>query len=143
MREMESTAVSDSQSKTRGAVAPTLEALFGSRAEVRILGYLIDSTEDQVVHRQYDIADAIEMSEATVSRTIRKFRDAGIVEQTADGVTLSDAEVVEALVDIAVTVDVDAEQLEAGRFEDPEPIDADDPAYSYSTAVGTPNPTGD
>jgi hypothetical protein len=83
------------------------------------------------------------MSEATVTRTVGKFTDAGIVERTTDGVTLSDTEVAEALIDIAVTVDIDAEQLEAGRFEDPTPIDTHGPTYCYSAAIGTPNPTSD
>lgn len=119
-----------------GDVAPTLESIFGSRAEVRILGHLIDSDPDQAPYRQYDIADAIEMSEATVSRTIRKFVDLGIVEREPDGVVLSDETTVRCLMHIAATVDVSEELFAETRFDAPDPMDGDDPNWSY-TPVGS------
>lgn len=140
---MDTTAVAASTTEFEGDVSPTLEALFGSRAEVRILGYLIDTGDTGVPHRQYDIADAIGMSEATVSRTVQKFTDLGVVEQTDDGVCMANTAISGSLITIAAEADADAELLAAGRFDNPRPIDANDPAYSYSASPGSPTPNSE
>lgn len=132
----------NSDVESAGPIPATLEAVFGSRAETRILAYLAVTESEHNPQRQYDIADAIGMSEATVSRTIQKFADLGIVAQTDEGVRLDNEAVAMALIDIVAAVDARQELLSEGFFEPGAEMGADDPSYSVSAGTGSPNPTG-
>jgi|APHM01.1.fsa_nt_gi MarR family. len=95
--------------------------LFGQRSEAVLLRVIALYGDSLDAMKQYEIAEYLDFSEASVSRALSKIEELGLIYRTVEGVFIDDREMLSTVREFIVLLDGDKPTHRVESLEDIDP----------------------